>query len=77
MGLPGGLKGNLLVQVLNTGRLLKCSQSYAEENESLQKQAVAELTRRMQQVETAVSSADQHQRQWEAAEESSLQVLTS
>jgi len=67
---------SLLVQVLNTGRLLKCSQSYAEENESLQKQAVAELTRRTQQVETAVSSGDQRQQQWEAAHDSALQVLT-
>ena len=61
--------------MLNTGRLLKCSQSYAEENESLQKQAVAELTRRMQQVEAAVSSAGQSQRQWETAQENVLQVL--
>lgn len=60
-------------KVLNTGRLLKCSQSYAEENESLQKQAVAELTRRTQQVETAVSSGDQRQQQWETAQDTALQ----
>ncbi|KAL0038138.1 hypothetical protein WJX79_004465 [Trebouxia sp. C0005] len=60
-------------KVLNTGRLLKCSQSYAEENESLQKQAVAELTRRTQQVEIAVSSGDQRQQQWEAAQDSAWQ----
>ncbi|KAL0023938.1 hypothetical protein WJX77_001873 [Trebouxia sp. C0004] len=60
-------------KVLNTGRLLKCSQSYTEENESLQKQAVAELTRRTQQVEVAVSSGDQRQQQWETAQDSALQ----
>ena len=59
-------------QVLNTGRLLNCSQSYAEENEGLQKQAVAELTRRAQQLETAVSSSAQQQ--LEAEQERSLQV---
>lgn len=61
--------------MLNTGRLLKCSQSYAEENDDLQKQAVAELTRRVQQLESAVSSADRQQSQWEAAQQSTLQVL--
>ncbi len=64
----------MLAQVLNTGRLLKCSQSYAEENESLQKQAVVELTRRTQQLETAVSSGDQRQQHWETAQDSALQV---
>ena len=62
------------LQVLNTGRLLKCSQSYAEENEGLQKQAVTELARRMQQLESAQSSSHQHQLQWEAAQDTALQV---
>ena len=66
----------VLLQVLNTGRLLKCSQSYSEENDGLQKQAVAELARRMQQLESAVSSANQHQLQWEAAQDSALQVAS-
>ena len=61
-------------QVLNTGRLLKCSQSYAEENEGLQKQAVAELTRRVQQLETAVSTSEQQRLKSEAAQESHLQA---
>lgn len=62
------------LQVLNTGRLLKCSQSYAEDNEGLQKQAVAELSRRMQNLDSAVSSASQHQLQWEASQDTALQV---
>lgn len=63
-----------LLQVLNTGRLLKCSQSYAEEHEGLQKQAVAELSRRLQLLDSTVSSASQHQLQWEASQGSALQV---
>ena len=76
MPLRHSYTASLLAQVLNIGRLLKCSQSYAEENESLQKQAVAELTRRTQQLETAVSSGDQRQQQWETAQDNALQVST-
>lgn len=65
------------LQVLNTGRLLKCSQAYSEENEAVQKQAVAELTRRVQQLDSAATSAESHRLHWEAAQEHALQVLIS
>lgn len=60
--------------MLSTGRLLKCSQAFAEENEVAQKQAAAELTRRMQQLECAVQSGESRLSQWEAAHEDALQV---
>ena len=63
--------------MLNTGRLLKCNQSYTEENEAQQKQAVGELSRRIHQLESAASSADQHQLQWEASQDKAVQVATS
>ena len=65
------------LQVLNTGRLLKCSQAYSEEHESVQKQVVAELTGRVQQLESAATSAESHGLHWEAAQEHALQVLVS
>lgn len=62
------------LQVLNTGRLLKCSQAFAEENETLQKQSVAELAQKVQQLENAATSSESHRLHWEAAQEHALQV---
>ncbi|KAK9817733.1 hypothetical protein WJX72_001374 [[Myrmecia] bisecta] len=40
-------------KVLNVARLIKCTQSYAEEHEGLQKRAIASLAQRLQRLETA------------------------
>ena len=66
----------MCLQILNTGRLLKCSQAYAEEHETVKKQVVAELTQRVQQLENAATSAESHRLHREAAQEDALQVLT-
>lgn len=61
-------------QVLNAAKLIKCTQSYAEEQESMSKHALADLAKRMAAMEAAAPPTEKARQQWAAHQEQLIQV---
>ena len=64
----------LPTQVMNAGRLIKCSQSFSEENSSLSKKAITEIARRVSALEAAAPPSEAARTKWAADQEKLIKV---
>ena len=60
--------------MLNTAKLIKCTQTYAEENESMSKHALADLAKRVAAMEAAAPLTEKARQQWAASQEQLIQA---
>ena len=64
----------LPTQVMNAGRLIKCSQSFSEETSSLSKKAISEIARRVSALEAAAPPSEAARMKWAADQEKLMNV---